>query len=310
MKKQAYYNEWDPYAAAWLRNLIAAGLIANGEVDERSIKDVHPEDVADFTQAHFFAGIGGWSYALRLAGWPDNVPVWTGSCPCQPFSSAGKGAAFSDERHLWPAWNDLIRQCRPPVIFGEQVEAAVGHGWLDAVFSDLEGQGYACGAAVLSACGVGALHLRKRLWFVANAGLSEFQGWDKAKELDYRGCEKRDFVADPGHYERPTWSEGCEQQSAASVSEWIGGGCSKDVVEHPESEQVGIPRLPRQSRESPWQDIEWIPCSDGKSRPTKPGLQPLAHGIPNRVGRLRAYGNAIVPQVAAEFISAFMECRP
>ncbi|WP_429497311.1 DNA cytosine methyltransferase [Robbsia andropogonis] len=109
----AYYNEIDPYAAAWLRNLIEAGHIAPGMVDERSIEDVRPDDVRGFTQCHFFAGIGVWSYALRRAGWPDDRPVWTGSCPCQPFSAAGKGSGFADERHLWPAFHHLIRECRP-----------------------------------------------------------------------------------------------------------------------------------------------------------------------------------------------------
>lgn len=104
----AYYNENDPYAAAWLRNLIAADLIAPGDVDERSIVDVRADDLAGYRQCHFFAGIGVWSYAPRLAGWPDDREVWTGSCPCQPFSTAGKRAGFADERHLWPAWYRLI----------------------------------------------------------------------------------------------------------------------------------------------------------------------------------------------------------
>ena len=73
----SYYNEFDPFAAAWLRELIKDGQIADGEVDERSIVDVRPDDLRGFTQCHFFAGIGGWSYALRLAGWPDDAPVWT-----------------------------------------------------------------------------------------------------------------------------------------------------------------------------------------------------------------------------------------
>src|SRR5262245_15326871 len=167
--KGAYYSENDPFAAAWLRELIKAGLIADGEVDERDIQDVRADDVRGFTQCHFFAGIGGWSLALRLAGWPDDRPVWTGSCPCQPFSAAGAGKAADDERHLWPAWLPLIRERRPAILFGEQVEAAIGWGWRDAVFGDLEAEGYACGAAVLPACGVGAPHIRQRCWFVADA---------------------------------------------------------------------------------------------------------------------------------------------
>jgi len=162
----AYYNEYDPKAAAWLRELIKQGHIADGEVDDRSIEDVTPTELAGFTQCHFFAGIGVWSYALRQAGWADDRPVWTGSCPCQPFSAAGKGAGFDDERHLWPAFHHLISQCRPDVVFGEQVASKDGLGWLDLVQSDLEATGYAGGAVDLCAAGVGAPHIRQRLWWV------------------------------------------------------------------------------------------------------------------------------------------------
>src|SRR5262245_30179855 len=126
----AYYNEIDPFAAAWLRELIKAKLIADGEVDERSITDVQPDDLRGFVQCHFFAGIGGWSYALRFAEWPDEHAVWTGSCPCQPFSDAGYSGGFGDSRHLWPAWFRLIRECRPGVVFGEQVASLDGCAWL------------------------------------------------------------------------------------------------------------------------------------------------------------------------------------
>src|SRR5690606_110758 len=136
--KGAYYNENDAFAAEWLRRLIASGLIAPGEVDERSIEDVRPDDLRGFTQCHFFAGIGGWSYALRLAGWPDDRPVWTGSPPCQPFSSAGKKKGEADDRHLWPAWFRLIKAVRPGIIFGEQVASKLGREWLHRVRFDLE----------------------------------------------------------------------------------------------------------------------------------------------------------------------------
>ena len=124
----AYYNEIDPYAAQWLRNLIEAGHIAPGDVDERSIVDVRPDDLRGYTQAHFFAGIGGWSIALRAAGWPDDRPVWTGSCPCPSFSAAGQGGGFRDPRHLWPDWARLVRECQPATIFGEQADDAIGYG--------------------------------------------------------------------------------------------------------------------------------------------------------------------------------------
>lgn len=165
----AWYNEHDPYAAQWLRNLIAARLIAPGDVDERDIRDVTPQELARYDQCHFFAGIGTRSYALRLAGWPDGRPVWTGNCPCQPFSAAGRGLGFADERHLWPPWFRLIAQCRPGVVFGEQVASRDGLEWLDLVHADLEGAGYAVGAVDLCAAGVGAPHIRQRLWFVGHA---------------------------------------------------------------------------------------------------------------------------------------------
>jgi DNA (cytosine-5)-methyltransferase 1 len=163
----AYYNEHDAFAAQWLRNLIAAGHIAPGDVDERSICDVQPADLAGYRQCHFFAGIGVWSHALRSAGWSDDREVWTGSCPCQPFSAAGKRGGIADERHLWPEFFRLIAERRPNVVFGEQVASPDGLAWLDAVSSDMEGAGYAFGAVDTCAAGFGAPHIRQRLYFVA-----------------------------------------------------------------------------------------------------------------------------------------------
>lgn len=190
----AYYNEFDPNAAAWLRELIKRGLIADGEVDTRSIVDVRADDVRGFTQCHWFAGIGGWSYALRLAGWPDDRPVWTGSCPCPPFSAAGKGSKCpscggksclshplvtagwvcldcgeewrGDDRHLLPEFLRLIGECRPATVFGEQVASRDGRLWLYALRSTVERVGYALGAADLCAAGIGSPHIRQRLYFV------------------------------------------------------------------------------------------------------------------------------------------------
>ena len=164
-----YLNEIDPFCVEWLRNLIKEGHLPDGIVDDRSIEDVTPADLAGFDQCHFFAGIGLWPLSLQRAGVPSTRRLWTGSCPCQPFSAAGEGKGFADERHLWPAWNYLIGQCRPQLIFGEQVASKDGLGWLDLVSADLEGQGYAIGANDLCAAGFGAFHIRQRLWFVAMA---------------------------------------------------------------------------------------------------------------------------------------------
>lgn len=175
MTPAAYYNEIDPFAAQWLRNLIAGGHIAPGEVDERSIEDVTPDDLRGFTQCHFFAGIGVWSHSLRLAGWPDDKPVWTGSCPCQPFSAAGKGDGFADERHLWPAFFHLISERRPQHVFGEQVASGNANAWFDLVQADLEGMGYAFGLVPFTSAGIGAPHIRERAYWVAESAGEQHQ---------------------------------------------------------------------------------------------------------------------------------------
>lgn len=180
----AYYNEVNPKKAASLRELIKTNLIAPGEVDERSIEDIKPNELLGFTQCHFFAGVGIWSYALRLAGWSDDKAVWTGSCPCQPFSTAGKGAGFTDERHLWPAWQWLIAQRSPCVVFGEQVASKDGYAWLDLVQSDLEGLDYAFGPLVLPAAGFGAPHGRHRIFFVADAQIHGTPNHQQTRELN------------------------------------------------------------------------------------------------------------------------------
>ena len=332
----AYYNEIEPYAAQWLRNLIAAGHIAPGEVDERSIRDVAPEDVAGFDQAHFFAGIGIWSHALRLAGWPDDQPVWTGSCPCQPFSAAGKQLGTDDERHLWPEFARLIRECRPPVVFGEQVASALGRDWLDAVRADLEALGYAVAAADLGAASVGAPHIRQRLWWVAdhdgkrrNAGASP--GFCANAQQNAEPCRSPVGLADAQAGGRR------EQRDAVGPGQGRhadGGSDASGGVEHAFSGRRGQDGLhvggdgaesgkrrvsvgsnagtagDTGSLHGFWRDADWLLCRDGKWRPVEPGTFPLAHGAPARVGRLRAYGNAIVAPLAAEFIQAVMDCRP
>ena len=292
----AYYNEIEPYAAQWLRNLIAAGHIAPGEVDERSIRDVAPEDVAGFDQAHFFAGIGIWSHALRLAGWPDDQPVWTGSCPCQPFSAAGKQLGTDDERHLWPDFARLIRECSPPVVFGEQVASALGRDWLISVRVDLEALGYAVAAADLGAASVGAPHIRQRLWWVGQptSGRCERGGHQPTHRVPVPG--RKDAAVGLADDRR----EGCRQVGADAGWRRARGS------------QEGLGQRPLHGGPVGgfWSDAEWIPCRDGKARPVEPGTFPLAHGAPARVGRLRAYGNAIVAPLAAEFIQAVMDCRP
>lgn len=297
-----YYNEFEPYAAQWLGNLIAAGLIPPGHVDTRSITDVQPSDLAGYRQCHFFAGIGGWPLAARLAGWPDDRELWTGSTPCQPFSVAGKGKGQDDDRHLWPHFFGLIRARRPAAFLGEQVAAAVGKAWLDGVLDDLEGIDYAGRAVVVPACAVNAPHRRDRLWVLAHT--------------DHPGSQGQ-----PGHVLRAAegWREPVGPVASASLLDSATG----QPLANPDRERreawksnlhaEGLRRLGIDTygaRGTAWHGAEWISAHDGKGRRIEPSIPLLAHGIPGRVGRLRAYGNAIVPQVAAEVIGAYMDCYP
>lgn len=296
---KAYYNEFEPYAAEWLRNLIAAGHITGGTVDDRSITEVKGNELAGYERCHFFAGIAGWELALELAGWPAGVEVWTGSPPCQPFSTAGKRKGTDDERHLFPVWFELIAERRPKFIFGEQVAAAIGHDWLDGVFTSLEEIGYTTGAVVLGAHSAGAPHIRQRLYWMAyalhdgargkhrglaGAGAGKEKTRDKSS-FKVKCSSKAGGLAYPGRISNEP--QGCELAGAA---EGMRGETREQRV-----------------RLNPWDGCDLIPCADGKARRTQPGIFPLADGVPARVGKLRAAGNAIVPQCAAAFISAFMD---
>jgi len=324
----AYYNEMEPYAAQWLRNLIDKGLIAKGEVDERSILNVAPADLRGFTQCHFFAGIGGWSLAARLAGWPDERALWTGSAPCQPFSTAGQQKGTADERHLWPVFFGLIRACRPPVVMGEQVAAAVGKDWLDGVCLDLEGIGYACGAVVVPACAVDAPHRRDRLWFVADAGQVGRDGWASPAGCEAganAGVESRsggdvadaDIGARRERYEPDLFGGRSDNAEQARMGSGDFDVADALFVGRQGPGALGRPSDPTAGDDGQasdavnagagfWSGHRWAIGADGKARRVKSGVRLLAHGVPARVGRLRAYGNAIVPQVAAEVIGAYL----
>jgi len=243
----AYYNEIDPYAAQWLRNLIDGGHIASGDVDERSIVDVRADDLRGYDQCHFFAGIGGWSRGLRLAGWDDNAPAFTASCPCQPLSGAGKRKGHADERHLWPAFYRIVAECSPSIIFGEQVASADGREWLAGIRADLEVLGYACGASDLCAAGIGAPQIRQRIYWVAystRGGPRTAQSGNCATEAEIR-------------------------------------------------------------RSHPTSSYRRFTDGFGNSyRVPKPDVPFVVNGFPDILGRIRAFGNAIDPHLAAQFIIA------
>lgn len=393
---KAYYNEIDPYAVQWLKNLMDAREISPGIVDDRDIRNVESKDLVGYNRVHLFAGIAGWDYALQLAQFPENQEVWTISCPCPPFSSAGRKKPcpecggknpvphvgrtgffvcclcghewLADERHLWPeAWR-LIRDRRPQLIFGEQVASGDGRTWLSSVRASLEILGYSFGASDLCAASLGAPHIRQRLWFVAisqsgfslresslKCGKVEGQGRDDlhksrsasgisgllghASGSRPQGDGFGDLRAASGELADNSGERQHGREGAAGQAGWRGAenyGGAGGLVHHdgprgaaglPEPQQRqegqsgepddcggqfgGGSTSPSTARPGPtnghWGAADWLHCRDGKWRPVEPGTFPLAHGATARVGRLRAYGNAIVPQVAAEFIKAVMD---
>ncbi len=428
----ALYNEIDDYAATWLENLIARGLIAKGVVDRRSIEDIHPDDLRGFRQVHFFAGIAVWSYALRRAGVSDDTAIWSGSCPCQPFSAAGKGGGVDDERHLWPAFFHHIRERRPERVVGEQVASKDGLGWVDLVFTDMEEADYAIGTVDTCSAGSGAPHIRQRLrfaaydlrsssgrmadgeifgrnersrlrrrrqiergWFVpAHNGSTEWLangdgdeqregrntggpagervwsepsrrdhfGWmdnnnnkglegfgsryqaeigrlaavgsvAEAGELDGMGnpCfdgdreHSRVVSGDEGQYEEwpevsgnPPVSAGSIDRLADVESAGRGEQCAdagrcgersraQELEQRPRGRGLFGHNQPARPTNGFWSDADWLFCRDGKWRPVEPGTLPLAHGVAARVGRLRAYGNAVDAEATTDFLEAFLE---
>lgn len=288
----AYYNEIDPKAAQWLRNLIDAGHIAPGYVDERSIEDVYPSDLRGFTQCHFFAGIGVWSHALRSAGWSDDRPVWTGSCPCQPFSAAGKGAGFDDERHLWPAFHHLIKECKPATVIGEQVASKDADPWIDLVHTDMEALGYAFGAVPFPSAGVGAPHIRDRLYWVGHASGS--------------GLAQRKCIAGV-----PNWSSGRSQGQATERAGVHTGGVGNTPNERQHGRRAGEAC---HGGHAPWQQPERLchagrladhhsdGCQSGREgRPTMgygqaAGADCGAGGVDNSIGNRWAEGRNHNPE--------------
>lgn len=336
------YNEIDKYAAQWIRNLVEAGHVAPGEVEEAPLQTLDPECLKDVTQFHTCAGIATWSRALRDAGWPDDAEVFTASLPCQPFSTAGRKKGFDDERHLWPAYFKLVRERRPPVIYFEQVASPDGRAWLDAVQSDLERAGYAVGTFDLPASGVGAPHLRQRLYIVAIADGERLErvrvqlrtGRSRSPLLQVGGRGEVGGVADAERDGRGTrWLDeprgretiepdrlgdpGSVGNAGSERSGWYAGTVPRAQAEGASEgfEYWYLPDelVPAGAVSGFWaDDVRFVICQDGKARPVSRGIQPLAHGTPkgvvrNRAKRLKGYGNGICLPLATTFIEAVID---
>jgi DNA (cytosine-5)-methyltransferase 1 len=220
---------------------------------------------------------------------PVYIDVICGGFPCQDISVAGKGAGIAGERSiLWKEFARIIGEVRPRYIIVENVAALLGRG-LSVVLGDLAALGYDAEWHCIPACAVGAPHRRDRVWIVAYATRhvrgEQAQGGTERQRT--RQCGQQSDVAYAG-------DQGQLQQSGIVGEERgrVGNGC-EDVAyadgrrcEQRDEGKRSIPIInPQNNGQSDW----WL---------TEPDVGRVAHGVPARVDRLRALGNAIVPQIA------------
>lgn len=267
-----------------------------------------------------FSGIGGFALAARWTGkietvqfveiepfcqavlrkhWPDvpihgdiktfdakqyagTIDLLTGGFPCQPFSVAGKRQGKGDDRHLWPAMLEVIKTVGPRWILGENV-AGIVQMELDAVLSDLEGEGYECQALVIPACALDAPHRRDRVWVVAHAATRRLRRGEASGQTGLTSFSGEN-VADTTR----NLLDGGRSTGQGRRFE-----PSNRRVDAADADSESLGRLAESWR----QRSQWQP---------EPPVGRVAHGIPRRVDRLKGLGNAIVPQVAQEILEAII----
>lgn len=305
-----YYNEHDPNAAAWLEELIAGGDLPPGLVDDRDVQGIGLAEPLDaYDQCHFFAGIGGWPHALDLAGWPRDRAVWTASLPCQPFSDAGKSLGTDDERHLWPTFHRLVERYRPVCIVGEQVASKAGRAWFAAVQIDLAAMGYWAGAIDICAAGIGAPHIRQRLYWCAvrvadgnGAGLEVLREQPPRHEL--ASVERGSTVGGLANDEEGrrgqvgTLTGGGAEGGGAQGSERLEHGSSAGGLVQPDgagrepgrtateaARHRGAVESAGNDGRNPWGNVVAVPCADGKSRLLESCAESVADGFPAQLVR-------------------------
>ena len=283
------YVEWEPYCQAVLQARIADGLLDSAPIFG---------DVREFV-------CGG--YAREYRGVADVV---AGGFPCQPFSVAGKRAGSADERNMWPAFRDVVREVRPRYVFTENVPGLLswdGGSYFGTILGDLAALGFAVRWTVLGAADCGAPHRRKRLWILANSPQhGRREGWaESAREQGRSDAPECGAAADATGGQlgiAPQWQgRGDSGRGSTEVSWW-----SLDPAEIPDAAQLlrnggndhggcgpgQVSKLGDRAETGTPGDCWW---------PVESRVGRVAHGVSHRVDRLRCLGNAVVPQVA-EFI--------
>jgi len=264
-----------------------------------------------------FSGIGGFSIGLEKAGfetvafceiedypravlrrhWPD-IPIYrdvkqltgeqlradgiipdviVGEYPCQPFSLAGVRRGEEDDRHLWPEVRRLVKEIRPAWCIFENVAGHITMG-LDKVLSDLEAEDYSTRTFIIPAAGVDAPHRRDRVWIVAN---TRHQPRRNSISGSVRGNGAGQYA------ERKRSNEAAEIARPSETPKTLADTNSKrpqgEWAKRHDVESFGLC-----SGETPRQANFW---------PTEPDVGRVADGVSNRSHRIKALGNAVVPQI-------------
>lgn len=293
-----------------------------------------------------FSGIGGFSLGLERAGfetiafceieefprkvlrkhWPD-VPIFedvreltandlperadviVGGYPCQPFSVAGKRAGKNDNRHLWPEFYRLIRECSSAWVIAENVAGHISMG-LDEVLFDLERAGYTWETFVIPACAVDAPHRRDRVWIVAHVDDNRRRGaiqsihelWSRETANAGRDGEIQFLVNTKGFRQQPGRRSGNgalqRKNRAQNTDDRCATDADRDIERLEIRQRQDARRAGPQIWSKPFGACRW---------PAEPALGRVANGVPRRVDRLRALGNAVVPQIPEIIGRAIME---
>jgi DNA (cytosine-5)-methyltransferase 1 len=292
-----------------------------------------------------FSGIGGFSLGLERAGafhtvafcerepfcqavlgkhWPDTpiyddvrtiptdrlggIDLICGGFPCQPWSLAGQQRGAEDDRDLWPAMAALVEELRPTYVIGENVRGFVNEPLgLQRSLSDLESLGYEAAAFVIPACAVDAPHRRDRVWIVANCDLRRQLEPINSKKRG-KGVEAREPSRNSTHTVADSSQQSARREEQGQYRKGRRGDAATTGEAVADAENAGLegrcvsgnarkeqPRFRQGSR--PISD-DWLP---------EPGVGRVADGVPRRVDRLKALGNAVVPQVVEQIGRAIME---
>lgn len=218
------------------------------------------------------------------------VDIISGGFPCQPFSIAGKRKGTEDERHLWPEMLRIIGEVQPPWVVGENVAGLVnwdGGLVFEQVQIDLEAQGYEVESFILPAAGVNAPHRRDRIWFIAYSN-------ERSKRSSRKGNEFESYRGKNNH-QQSEWREQAKQYP----------GCGN------------VLRADGNDNSERFQKFELTSISDKKKRvtcfrsakswdnwPSQPPVCGGDDGISNRLDRIKALGNSMVPQVVHQIFKA------